>query len=371
MEYRVTISGGIILEKCIQTVCFQVDTPNDCSDRRTTPKNSMIITGNIDTDESTSILYKWALLPATNQECYKEITVEQYHSEQLLRKVCFSKAFVVDYSESYSNHSGTGIFTIYLRQFIGKEIECIGQTNQQTDIIGTDSISNSEEFTETAQEQEEVISSIQNVSNTGKSHMSITDRIAKQNEIKDNSNKEVNRVTPPSKADLDAYREELSVPDTNTVAVGKTDIAGLEDIVFKGGSPEVRNEAGLPSLDDIAPNREFKAPYDHAKNPKLGQFTRHAEEGVLNEFDDAIKKADIKPEDVSGNLYIHQSNPRGVCNKCTKGLLNDFPEDKCGIFYQASKKYPNLIIKVTSEIDDSVKANGLLSFVLKNGKILE
>lgn len=187
MEYKVTISGGIILEKCIQAVCFQVDTPNDYSDRRTTPKNSMIITGNIDTDESTSVLYKWALLPATNQECYKEITVEQYHSEQLLRKVCFSKAFVVDYSESYSNHSGTGIFTIYLRQLIGKEIECIGQTNQQADIIGTDSIAKLEEFTETAQEQEEVISSIQNVGNTGKSHISITERIAKQREMQDNS----------------------------------------------------------------------------------------------------------------------------------------------------------------------------------------
>ncbi|MBU3158140.1 hypothetical protein KPL46_25145, partial [Clostridium estertheticum] len=173
------------------------------------------------------------------------------------------------------------------------------------------------------------------------------------------------------KVELDAYRKELGVAERNTVAVGKTDIKGLEDMTFKGASPEVRNEAGLATLDDIAPNREFKAPYDHIKNPKLGQFTRHAEEGVLNELNDAIKYTGIKPEDVTGNLYIHQSNPGGVCNKCTKGLINIFPEEKCGIFYQASVKYPSLNIIVTSEIDDSINANGLISFVLRNGKIIK
>ncbi|MGE6260574.1 hypothetical protein ACQKCU_22285 [Heyndrickxia sporothermodurans] len=172
------------------------------------------------------------------------------------------------------------------------------------------------------------------------------------------------------KTDLDVYRNELNVPETNTVSVGKADVSGLENLVFKGASPEVRNQAKLPSLDDVNPNREFKAPYNHIKNPRLAQFTRHAEEGVLNEFNDAVKKAGIDPNDVKGTLYIHQSNPRGVCNKCTKGLIKPFPEDKCGIFYQASKKFPNLKIVVTSEIDETVKVNGLLSFTLKDGKIL-
>jgi len=38
-------------------------------------------------------------------------------------------------------------------------------------------------------------------------------------------------------------------------------------------------------------------------------FTRHAEEGVLNEFDSVVIKAGIKPEDVAGILKLHQSNP--------------------------------------------------------------
>lgn len=71
------------------------------------------------------------------------------------------------------------------------------------------------------------------------------------------------------KEDLDALRKKWNVPETNTIAVGKTDVKGLRDLAFEGGSPEVRKEAGLPSLDTILPNREIRAPYDHLKNPKL------------------------------------------------------------------------------------------------------
>ncbi|MGP1906850.1 T7SS effector LXG polymorphic toxin [Metabacillus sp. JX24] len=180
-----------------------------------------------------------------------------------------------------------------------------------------------------------------------------------------------NRKIQLDKEELDALRKKWNVPETNTIAVGKTDVKGLEHLTFEGGSPEVRKEAGLPSLDSILPNREFRAPYDHLKNPKLAQFTRHAEEGVLNEFDSAINKAGIAPISVTGILKIHQSNPRGVCNKCSKGLLKPYPIEKSGIFFQASKKYPNLIIDVTSEVDNSVKVNGLLSFKLKDGKIIK
>ena len=67
------------------------------------------------------------------------------------------------------------------------------------------------------------------------------------------------------KEDLDALRKKWNVPETNTIAVGKTDVKGLRDLAFEGGSPEVRKEAGLPSLDTILPNREIRAPYDHLK----------------------------------------------------------------------------------------------------------
>jgi hypothetical protein len=39
------------------------------------------------------------------------------------------------------------------------------------------------------------------------------------------------------KVDLDELRKKWNVPETNTIAVGRTDIKGLEDLTFKGGFP--------------------------------------------------------------------------------------------------------------------------------------
>lgn len=111
--YIVTISDGIALTKCIERIAFNVDNS----------RNSIIITGNIDTEDNIVVLYKWSLISGANPYCYKEITVEQYSKNLLLRKVHFTKAFVVDYSESYLNYSGIGKFTIYISQFCNKDID--------------------------------------------------------------------------------------------------------------------------------------------------------------------------------------------------------------------------------------------------------
>ncbi|HDX9635304.1 hypothetical protein ACTFSP_17245 [Bacillus cereus group sp. MYBK108-2] len=165
------------------------------------------------------------------------------------------------------------------------------------------------------------------------------------------------------KTDIDALRKKWNVPETETVAVGKTDVKGLEDLNFEGGSPKVRKEAGLPDLDEVMPDRNIKAP---GTNPL---FTRHAEEGVLNEFDSAVIKAGIKPEDVTGILKLHQSNPSGVCRKCYQGLAND--KVPPGVLKQLSLKYPNLKIEVTSETDESIKVTGRLNLMIKNGKYID
>ena len=355
MSYKVTISDAL-LEKCIEHVAFYVDTP-DHYDMQTDPKNSMIITGKIDTDEGTAILYKWALLPATNPDCYKEISVEYTKDNQLVRKVSFSKAFVVDYSESYSNHAGVGTFTLYIRQFRGKDIECIGQTSRPSTVESSITEEVKEEI-EVAKEQSPVAEKV----STSKSAMSITDRIAKQKEMMDNGTNDDN-IMVPSKADLDAYRKELNVSDINTIAVGKTDIKELSDITFKGASPKVRKEANLPDLDTIAPNRSIKAPTNVPLN------RNHAEEALMHEFDEAVKNKGLNQENIKGNLNIHQSNSKGVCPTCLQGLTN--PDVKPGIFKQFSEKYPNLTIKVTSEGSKGVKPFGRQTFKMLNGKILD
>ena len=162
------------------------------------------------------------------------------------------------------------------------------------------------------------------------------------------------------KDDLDLLRKKLGVPETDTICVGKTNVKGLEGIIFKGASPKVRKEAGLPDLDDIWANRNIKAP---GNNPL---FTRHAEEEVANNFDKAVIDTGISPNDVNGVLKIHQSNPTGVCRKCIQGLANDNVSP--GVLKQLSLKYPNLRIEVTSEVIPDVKVTGKSSFVIQNGK---
>lgn len=158
---------------------------------------------------------------------------------------------------------------------------------------------------------------------------------------------------------LSDLRERWNVPETDTIAVGKTDIPGLEDRVFEGGSPKVRKEAGLPDLDEAYPDREVRS------SGKIPSATRHAEENVANDFIDAIKETGLNAEDVVGTLKIHQSNPKGVCPTCLSGLGN--PAKPSGIIKQLSEMFPGLRIEVTSEVVEGIKVNGRLQFIVQNG----
>ena len=181
--------------------------------------------------------------------------------------------------------------------------------------------------------------------------------------LNDNIEKSLNIELKIDKDDLTTVRTRLGVPKTETVAVGKTNVKGLEKITFEGQSPKVRKEAGLPDLDEVWRNRNIKAP---GQNPL---FTRHAEEVLANSFDKAVIEAKIKPEDVRGVLKIHQSNPSGVCRKCIQDLDNDIV--KPGVLKQLSLKYPNLRIEVTSEVLPNVKVSGKSNFVIMNGKYIQ
>lgn len=188
MAYKVTISDGSVLEKCIDNVIYYLNPPGDSVNlSRSTVRNSMIISGMIDIDEKTEGLYKWALISGNNKECYKDITVEQFRAGQLVRKVRFSKAFVVDYSENYSNSEGVGHFTIYIRQFVGMDIECTTQVVANAVQSKPDGGSIHEEAVK-EQGQVEAVNSTIVPAKTGSLKMSFIDRIAKSKELQDNSN---------------------------------------------------------------------------------------------------------------------------------------------------------------------------------------
>ncbi len=122
MPIKVTIAGGIELNECLDTADFKVDTSDDSDARTTDIGNTIQITGRIDVDfEPTVGLYSWSLIKpdSTNKaEVYKkvEVNITSVKDNKLIRKVVFPEAFVVDYSEGYSNDVGVAIFKLCLKQ---------------------------------------------------------------------------------------------------------------------------------------------------------------------------------------------------------------------------------------------------------------
>ena len=186
MSYKVTVSDGTVLEKCINDVRFYTLQSDDCSSNHTNNRNSAKITGYIDTDESTVGLYNWALLPPTNPDCYKGITVEYYKSGKLLRKATFSKAFVVGYSEDYSIDKGVGIFTIHLRLYYARDIKVDEADEVAEKVFDTNKTDSNpvHELEEKIHNQEVV----KKTSSTGKAVVSFSERLEKQERIQDNNN---------------------------------------------------------------------------------------------------------------------------------------------------------------------------------------
>lgn len=137
---------------------------------------------------------------------------------------------------------------------------------------------------------------------------------------------------------------EFNGTTNGTVAVGRTSVEGMEDLVFTGASPTARQAAGKPSVDVESPNRPYQAP------DKGHGFDRHAEEGVLNQFREAaeVVAADkgIELSEISGTLYVRQDNGNGVCGQCTAGLKNPGTSD--GIFAQFVDDFPRVEVVVTS-----------------------
>jgi hypothetical protein len=226
----------------------------------------MIITGKIDTEEGTTNLYKWALLSGTNPDCYKSITVEYYRATKLIRQVSFSKAFVIDYMENYSNHAGTGTFTLYVRQLQGKEIEVASEEGSKN--TATPETTQVEETVESVQQKVAVVS---NVLPLNKKNPNITDRLAQQK-------KEIQRI--PKSSHLPKSNGKWSgkkgnsawIPDKDFVPANKKSnpnklswkqisqkFNGVDRVNFTNNKPEFSNLAkGKVEIENFGTNRYGK-----------------------------------------------------------------------------------------------------------------
>lgn len=155
----------------------------------------------------------------------------------------------------------------------------------------------------------------------------------------------------PGLTELDALRARLNVPETNTVGVGRTDVPGLEMLMFEGASTGVLREAELPP----APLGPIAAPFE---NPL---FTRHAEEVMANQFVRAVEEAGLTPADMAGRtLDLHVST--AVCTMCRSGLTGTGAPP--GVLKQLSDTYPELTIRVTSEGPQG-------TLVVRNGALVD
>jgi hypothetical protein len=157
---------------------------------------------------------------------------------------------------------------------------------------------------------------------------------------------------------IDEFRARINVPTLDTVAVGRTNVPGLEGITFEGASPQVWKKAGRP----IPPPGKYESP------SPLARDRRHAEGGIFNRFDQEVWERGLRPSDVEGKLVIHVSNPQGVCNACRSGLDN--PKARAGIIKQFSADYPKLTIEFSVATQPGIKTNGPSRFTIRDGKYI-
>ena len=125
MGLRLKIEGNETInlrETSIMTVQFGADIPHDSNARSTDLGSTVLITGKIlaavdgETADDTSKIARWALVPAENADCYRNVLIEVISASQVVRQITLPNAFVIDYKEDFSDEAGTGIFTLLIKQ---------------------------------------------------------------------------------------------------------------------------------------------------------------------------------------------------------------------------------------------------------------
>jgi hypothetical protein len=125
MGIRLKIEGAETIElneHSLNTCKFVTDTPDDSNARSTDVVNTLILTGKIltavdgEASDDTMKIAKWSCVRAESSDSYRKATVEILAANQVVRKVHFPNAFVVDYTEHYGDTEGVGEFSLVIRQ---------------------------------------------------------------------------------------------------------------------------------------------------------------------------------------------------------------------------------------------------------------
>lgn len=125
MGFRVKIEGAETIDlsmESVQTVKLKTDIPTDSNARTKDVGSTMVISGKIltavdgDPFDSTRQMGLWSLVSAEKADCYRKATVEVISADQVVRKIFFPNAFVVDYKESFGDTEGVGTFELVIKQ---------------------------------------------------------------------------------------------------------------------------------------------------------------------------------------------------------------------------------------------------------------
>ena len=125
MGFRLKVAGAeeiALSEKQIVTVDYAIMTPQDSNARSTDLGAEMKIQGKIIPSigsaeaESSIGLHKWSLVPAENMDCYRSVNLDVVSAGTIVRRINMPKAFVVEYTEDFSDKSGNGAFYLHIRQ---------------------------------------------------------------------------------------------------------------------------------------------------------------------------------------------------------------------------------------------------------------
>ena len=75
--------------------------------------------GGIET-ANVSKLAQWAFSPSTEEKCYRQLSMKLYDSMgEQIQQICFERAFVVRYKDSFSFQKGRASYEIVIRECKG------------------------------------------------------------------------------------------------------------------------------------------------------------------------------------------------------------------------------------------------------------
>ena len=122
MGFRLQVNGAESIaldENMIRTAETEMFTPADSRARASKCLSTIVVTGKLYAaaeGNETMKLFNWAHCPAESPDAYRDVVLTVVFAGNTFRQVHLSKAFVVDYQESYEDTEGFGTFRLVIRQ---------------------------------------------------------------------------------------------------------------------------------------------------------------------------------------------------------------------------------------------------------------